>query len=124
MRLEYLGVSAWSTLLTAYTISAALAGFGGAMAAMIIGHVLPEYAFWTESGHLVLTAVLGGVGGVAGAFIGSVFLEVLHTVAVGIAAEAWNMIIGATLIAVIFFLPRGLYGLIEGRRTQKKELGL
>lgn len=60
VRLEYLGVSAWSTLLTAYTISAALAGVGGAIAAMAIGHVLPEFAFWTESGHLVLTAVLRG----------------------------------------------------------------
>lgn len=123
VRLEYLGVSAWATLLTSYTISAALAGLGGALAAMSIGHVLPEYAFWTESGHLVLTAVLGGIGGVAGAFVGSVFLEILHSVAVGVAAEAWNLIIGAALICVIFFLPRGLYGLIESRR-QTKETGL
>ncbi|MFV0492288.1 MAG: branched-chain amino acid ABC transporter permease [Pseudorhodobacter sp.] len=118
VRLEYLGVSAWSTLLSAYTISAALAGLGGAIAAMSIGHVLPEFAFWTESGHLVLTAVLGGVGGVAGPFVGSVFLELLHTVAVGYAADAWNLITGVALIAVIFFLPRGLYGLFETRRIQ------
>ncbi|WP_449044123.1 branched-chain amino acid ABC transporter permease [Paracoccus versutus] len=124
VRLEYLGVSAWQTLLTSYTISAALAGLGGALAAMSIGHVLPEFAFWTESGHLVLTAVLGGIGGVAGAFIGSVFLEILHTVAVGVAAEAWNLIIGLALIGVIFFLPRGIYGLIEARRGSTKETGL
>lgn len=116
VRLEYLGVSAWSTLLTAYGISAGLAGLGGALSAMAIGHVLPEFAFWTESGHLVLTAVLGGVGGVAGPFIGSIFLELVHVVAVGVAAEAWNLIIGVALICVIFFLPRGLFGLIEGRR--------
>lgn len=124
VRLEYLGVSAWQTLLTSYTISAALAGLGGALAAVSIGHVLPEFAFWTESGHLVLTAVLGGVGGVAGAFIGSVFLEILHTVAVGVAAEAWNLIIGVALIGVIFFLPRGIYGLFEARRGQTKETEL
>jgi ABC-type branched-subunit amino acid transport system permease subunit len=113
VRLEYLGVSSWSTLLFAYGVSAGIAGLGGAIAAMAIGHVLPEYAFWTESGHLVLTAVLGGTGSVAGAFIGSVFLEILHSVAVGITADAWNLIIGSTLIIVIFFLPRGIYGLIE-----------
>jgi branched-chain amino acid transport system permease protein len=116
VRLEYLGVSAWSTLLTAYGVSAGLAGLGGALSAMAIGHVLPEFAFWTESGHLVLTAVLGGVGGVAGPFIGSIFLELVHVVAVGVAAEAWNLIIGVALICVIFFLPRVLFGLIEGRR--------
>eukprot|EP00873_Tetraselmis_striata_P031710 jgi/Tetstr1/451974/TSEL_039010.t1 len=112
VRLEYLGVSAWSVLLIAYTISAALAGLGGAIAAVSIGHVLPEYAYWTESGHLVLTAVLGGIGGVAGPFIGSIFLEIVHTVAVGVAHNAWNLIMGATLLLVIFFLPQGLYGLV------------
>jgi len=117
VRLEYLGVSAWRVLLVAYTISAALAGLGGALTAVSVGHVLPEYAYWTESGHLVLTAVLGGIGGVAGPFLGSIFLESVHTVAVGYAADAWNMINGIALLLVIFFLPRGLYGLIARRRA-------
>lgn len=116
VRLEYLGVSAWSVLLVAYTLSAALAGLGGAIGAMAIGHVVPEFAFWTESGHIVLVAVLGGIGGVAGPFIGSIFLEVVHAVAVGFAADAWNLITDAALIAVIVFLPRGLYGLLDARR--------
>ena len=81
---------------------------------MAIGHILPEFAFWTASGHLVLVAVLGGIGGVAGPFIGSLFLEVLHTLAVGV-TDAWNLIIGVALIGVIFFLPSGLYGLIRRR---------
>ena len=119
VRLEYLGVSARSTLLFAYTVSAALAGVGGAIGAMSIGHVLPEFAFWTESGHLVLTAVLGGIAGIAGPFLGSIFLEILHTVAVGYAAEAWNMIVGIALLVVIFFLPRGIYGLVENIAGQK-----
>ncbi|SFI08991.1 branched-chain amino acid ABC transporter permease [Albimonas pacifica] len=123
VRLEYLGVSAWSTLLAAYTISAALAGIGGAIAAVAIGHVLPEYAFWTESGHLVLTAVLGGIAGIAGPFVGSIFLELIHTVAVGYAAEAWNLIVGVALLAVIFFLPRGLFGLIESAAGVKDHRG-
>ncbi|MBW3098157.1 branched-chain amino acid ABC transporter permease [Pseudohoeflea coraliihabitans] len=124
IRLEYLGVSAWSVTLIAYTISAALAGLGGAMAALTIGHVLPEYAYWTESGHLVLTAVLGGIGGVAGPFIGSVFLEAVHVLAVDVAADAWNMILGAALLAVIFFLPHGLHGLLEKRAEPRKSQGV
>ena len=117
LRLEYLGVPVRVVLLIAYTISAALAGIGGAVAAMAIGHILPEFAFWTASGHLVLVAVLGGIGGVAGPFIGSLFLEVLHTVAVGV-TDAWNLIIGVALIGVIFFLPAGLYGLVGRRRGE------
>ena len=122
VRLEYLGVSAWSVLLIAYTISAALAGLGGAVAALSIGHVLPEFAYWTESGHLILTAVLGGIGGVAGPFLGSFFLDIVHTAAVGV-TDAWNMIVGAALLLVIFFLPRGLHGLFS-RQERKTDPSL
>jgi branched-chain amino acid transport system permease protein len=119
LRLEYLGVSVRRVLLTAYVISAGLAGLGGALTAFAVGHVLPEMSYWTVSGQLVLIAVLGGIGGVPGPFVGAVFFEVLHTLAVGYVAEAWNLIIGAALIAVIFFLPGGLYSLVQAftRRT-------
>jgi len=40
VRLEYLGVSARGVILAAYTISAALAGLGGAITAVAIGHVV------------------------------------------------------------------------------------
>ena len=113
VRLEYLGVSARGTIWAAYTVSAGLAGLGGAISAVVIGHVVPEMSYWTVSGQLVLIAVLGGIGGVPGAFIGAFFLELVQTFAVGLAAEAWNAIIGLSLLIVIFFLPEGLYGLIQ-----------
>jgi len=116
LRLEYLGVSVRGVLLIAYVVSATLAGVGGVIAACAIGHVLPEFAFWTASGHLVLVAVLGGIGAVAGPFIGSLFLELLHSAVVSV-TDAWSLIIGVALISVIFFLPSGLYGLMR-RRTE------
>jgi ABC-type branched-subunit amino acid transport system permease subunit len=115
IRLEYLGIPVWAVLLIAYTLSAALAGLGGAIAGFAIGRVVPDFAFWTASGQLVLVAVLGGVGGVPGAFIGALFLELLHTAAVTV-TDAWNLIVGAALIAVIMFMPKGLYGLFERQR--------
>lgn len=114
VRLEYLGIPVWAVILVAYVISAALAGLGGALASFAIGRVVPDFAFWTASGHLVLVAVLGGIGGVAGAFIGALFLELLHTVAVTV-TDAWNLLVGAALILVIMFMPQGLYGLL-GRK--------
>ena len=80
---------------------------------------MPDFAFWTASGHLVLVAVLGGIGGVPGAFIGALFLELLHTAAVTV-TDAWNLIVGAALIAVIMFMPKGLYGLFaRGERADR-----
>ncbi len=122
VRLEYIGVSARGVILVAYAASAALAGLGGAITAIAIGHVVPELSDWTLSGQLVLIAVLGGVGGVPGAFIGAFFLELVRTFAVGIAADAWNAIIGIALLTVIFFLPEGLYGLLL--RLEKRRVSL
>ncbi|ORE96353.1 inner-membrane translocator [Stappia sp. 22II-S9-Z10] len=118
IRLEYLGVAVPRVLLFAYVGSAVLAGIGGAIHALIVGHITPDLAYWTTSGQLVLVAVLGGIGGVAGPFIGATFLESVRAAAVIYAPDAWNIIIGAGLLVVIFFLPRGLHGLIE-RITRK-----
>lgn len=118
IRLEYFGVPVWAVLLIAYVVSAALTGLGGALTSFAIGRAIPDLAFWTASGHLVLIAVLGGIGGVPGAFIGALFLELLHTAAVSV-SDAWNLIVGAGLIFVIMFMPQGLYGLA----AQKKAVG-
>ena len=119
VRLEYLGIPVWAVLLIAYVISAALAGLGGAITGFAIGRVVPDFAFWTASGQLVLVAVLGGIGGVPGAFIGALFLELLHSAAVTV-TDAWNLIVGAALIIVIMFLPKGLYGLLARRDVVAK----
>jgi len=119
VRLEYLGIPVWAVLLIAYVVSAALAGLGGAIAGFAIGRVVPDFAFWTASGHLVLVAVLGGIGGVPGAFIGALFLELLHTAAVTV-TDAWNLIVGAALIAVIMFMPKGLYGLFAREKGAER----
>ncbi|WP_411780194.1 branched-chain amino acid ABC transporter permease [Bradyrhizobium sp. UFLA01-814] len=116
IRLEYLGIPVWAVLLIAYVISAALAGLGGAISAFAIGRVVPDFAFWTASGHLVLIAVLGGIGGVPGAFIGALFLELLHSAAVTV-TDAWNLIVGMALIIVIMFMPQGIYGLFARKEA-------
>ena len=114
VRLAYLGVSVRGVLLLAYTISAVLAGIGGFLAAVAIGHVLPEMAYWTASGQLVLVAVLGGAGTVVGPFVGAFFLEAVRSLAAGYLAESWNLVVGVALLVVIFFLPGGLHGLVQG----------
>jgi ABC-type branched-subunit amino acid transport system permease subunit len=116
IRLEYLGIPVWAVLLIAYVVSAALAGLGGAIASFAIGRVVPDFAFWTASGHLVLIAVLGGIGGVPGAFIGALFLELLHSAAVTV-TDSWNLIVGMTLIIVIMFMPQGIYGLFARKEA-------
>lgn len=112
VRVEYLGAPVAGVIYQGYVISAALAGLGGALHAVLIGHIAPDLAYWTHSGQLVLIAVLGGIGNAIGPFIGSAFLEAVRHIAIIYFADAWNFIIGAGLLVVIFFVPAGLYGVI------------
>ena len=65
IRVEYLGVSSKQVIFFKYVIAAVLAAVGGALTALVAGHVDPEMAFWTTSGEFVFVALLGGTAHVA-----------------------------------------------------------
>ena len=110
-RLEFMGVPARGVLLSAYVISAVVAGVGGALIAMTSRHVTPLLSYWTASGELVFIAILGGPGGVLGPFLGAAAYELIRVYAAASFADAWQMILGAALLLVILFAPGGLWGM-------------
>lgn len=118
VRLEYLGISAKQVILLAYVLSAGLAGLGGALAGVAVGHVVPELAYWVTSGEFVYIAILGGTGGVPGPFLGALAYELIRTFAFKYLAFTWQLLLGASMLLVIFFLPGGLWALLGERRQR------
>ena len=116
VRLEYLGIPVQRVVLLAYILSAGLAGLGGALAGIAVGHVVPELAYWVASGEFVYIALLGGTGGALGPFLGALAYELIRTFAFKYLAYSWQLILGATMLLVIFFLPGGLWALLGERR--------
>ncbi|WP_291296164.1 branched-chain amino acid ABC transporter permease [Elioraea sp.] len=112
-RLEFAGISAKRVLLVSYVASAMLAGLGGGLIAMTTLHVTPLLAYWTHSGELVFIAILGGGGAVLGPFLGAVVFELVRVYAAAAFPDAWQMILGAVLLAIILFASRGLWGIYE-----------
>lgn len=121
IRVEYLGISVRRIIYTKYLLAAGLAGLGGAITALAAGHIDPEMAYWTTSGEFVFIALMGGTGNVAGPVLGSVFFELLRTYAFQISPYTWQMILGVSLLAIILYLPRGVWSLVE-RVTKGKAL--
>ncbi len=121
IRVEYLGYSVARAIHIKYVFSAALTGTAGGLFAMALGQVDPDSMVnWTVSGELVFISVLSGPGSVAAPFIGAVAFEFLRTFAFELAPHAWQLIVGGTLLGIIFFLPRGLWSLME-RAPMRKE---
>ena len=120
VRVDYLGASPRRAIHTKYVIAASVSGMGGVLTALLIGHVTPEdFVYWTKSGEFVFVAILSGTGNVAAPFIGSMIYELVRTYALQYAPNFWQMLLGGTLLAVILFLPGGLWSvarLLRGRR--------
>jgi branched-chain amino acid transport system permease protein len=120
IRAEYMGASAKSTIHLIYVIAGVLSGFGGAIAAMVSGHIDPNMTFWTTSGEFVFIAILGGIGSVSAPFIGALIFGVIQTIAYGYSPNTWQMTIGICLIAVILVLPDGLWSLMAKMRKNSR----
>lgn len=118
LRVEYLGFSVHRAVHTKFTLAGAVAGAGGAIAAIAVGHVDPEMVWWIASGEFVFVTVLSGAGSVIAPFVGSTVFELLRTLALQFAPNVWQIIVGATLLAVIMFLPGGLWSIVE--RVRRK----
>ena len=116
LRVEYLGASVRAASLSNFTIAATLGGIGGAVAGMALGHIEPEYAFWTTSGEFVFLAILSGHVSVAAVFLASIALELVRSFSSQYFPNSWQMALGIFLLLVILFLPQGLGSLLRWRR--------
>ncbi len=119
IRVEYLGVSVQRTINVKFVIAGALAGGGGAITAIAVGHVDPDaMVYWLISGEFVFVTIFAGTGSVAAPFLGSVIFELLRTYAFEYMPLLWQMTMGAVLLIVIVFLPNGLWSLVQRGPTK------
>lgn len=115
-RLEYLGVSAKKVLWKGYVLSASLCGLSGSLFGLSQGLVTPEMGYWLRSGEFVFIAILGGAGHAVGAFVGAILYEFLKMYAAALVSGSWQLVLGAILIVIIYFLPKGITGLLNRRK--------
>lgn len=128
-RMRALGFSVFRYQLASFTLSGALAGIAGYLAAVQYGFVNPEILSWHQSGAVLMMVILGGMGTLYGSVIGAfafvILQEVLSNQAwFGIAAKHWQLAMGIFIMLVALFLPQGLAGLAQKfRRKPAAEAG-
>lgn len=120
IRVEYLGLAPRWLLFANYVAAAAVSALGGSLTALASGHIDPDMAFWTTSGEFVFIAILGGTGHVAAPFIGAIVFSLIRTFAIQEVPHTWQMVLGIALLALILFLPKGLWSLLSRGRKEKE----
>jgi ABC-type branched-subunit amino acid transport system permease subunit len=113
IRVEYMGTSVRNAIHVKYAIAATVAGVGGALAGVTVGHIDPEMAYWTTSGEFVFIAILAGTGSVAAPFLGALIYQSIYSAAYDLSPNTWQMVVGTALLLVIVFLPNGLWSVFS-----------
>jgi ABC-type branched-subunit amino acid transport system permease subunit len=116
LRVEYMGASVKAAVHRNYVISAVLAGIGGALMAVNIGHIDPEMTYWPQSGEFVFVAILSGTGSVFAPLGGALVFEAIRSFAYEYSPNTWQMVLGITMLLVMIFLPGGLWSLFTRKR--------
>jgi branched-chain amino acid transport system permease protein len=108
LRVEYLGGSVREAMAINFVLAAFCGGLGGALVVMSLGHIEPQFSFWTTSGEFVFVAILAGWHSVAAVFVASTVLEVVRSFSSAYFPNTWQLALGLFLLFVIRFLPQGI----------------
>ena len=119
-----------------FVLSSMYAGLAGVLIALVFQRTVPEYFGVILSLEFLAMIVIGGLGTVAGAVVGAVFVSLLPQILThysdtlplvsapgtgGVApGEASRYLYGAAVVAVVLFLPGGLTRLITSRKTPRE----
>ncbi len=116
---EALGIFSTRYKLIALIISAFFTGVMGCFFANYTNYIDPYIVFsiGDVSIAMVLIVVLGGIGTFWGPVVGSVIVVLLSEGFRNIFAAASLLVYGGLIILVIMFLPRGIVGSIQTRRS-------
>lgn len=113
-RSRMLGYNPFAVKLAALTISGLYAGAAGAAYAILFGYVGASFATIQYSILPMLYVLMGGAGTTLGPFLGALLMFALIEAATGI-TTAHQFIVGAALVVLILFAPKGILGTIRER---------
>ncbi len=102
-----LGINPRNTKLTAFTIGAMFAGFGGSFFATRLGFISPESFTFIESAVILAIVVLGGLGSQLGVVLAAAVLIGLPEVFREL-ADFRMLAFGAGMVLIMIWRPRGL----------------
>ena len=102
-----LGLNPRNIKLSAFTMGAMFAGFGGAFFAARQGLVNPESFTFIESALILAIVVLGGMGSQLGVILAAVLLTVIPEIAREF-AEYRMLIFGLVMVVMMVWRPQGL----------------
>ncbi|MEX0424712.1 high-affinity branched-chain amino acid ABC transporter permease LivM [Providencia rettgeri] len=115
-----LGLSPTRIKLTAFTISAAFAGFAGTLFAARQGFISPESFTFVESAFVLAIVVLGGMGSQTSVILAAIILVVSREMMRDLNQYSM-LLLGALMVLMMIWRPQGLLPM-KRRQMQVKKI--
>jgi branched-chain amino acid transport system permease protein len=108
------GVGVFKIKLFAFAVSALLAGSCGVLLAAYMRFLTPDLFGTAESFRYLIMAVVGGIGSAAGGLVASFVLTIVPEGLRRLGETNLRLLVYGTMVLfVLWFLPRGIGGLLE-----------
>ena len=107
-----IGINVTRLKVLAFAVSAALAALGGVLYAPTINFISIEHFTLWLSISFISMIVVGGLGSIAGSFLGAAFVVIVPELLRGFGAYH-QIIYGLGMILVFVFWPTGLVGIVS-----------
>jgi branched-chain amino acid transport system permease protein len=105
--------------LTAFALSASLAGLAGSLKALVLGFATLSDVSQTTSGEVILMTLLGGSGTFLGPVVGANVVVTLQEYLSDVVGAWVSVIIGAIFVVCVMIFRRGFVGEIERRFARR-----
>lgn len=119
---EAMGINVVKLKIQVFAISTFFAGVAGALWAHTSGYISPDNFRFSESILVLAMVVVGGLGSVPGAIVGSLLLILLPEFARDI-GDWRQMAVGLVMFCSILFLPKGIVGEVSAIDFVRRQLG-
>jgi ABC-type branched-subunit amino acid transport system permease subunit len=122
-RTAFLGHDTRALKLAVFTLSAAVAGFAGALFASQFGFVSPPLIGFGLSTEVLIWVALGGRRALLTAFLGAIVVRLAENALGDLLGAYWLLGLGLIFVVCMIFLPRGLLGEVYWRLTGRAGAG-
>ncbi len=109
VRARFLGLRIRRFRWISFLVSGTFTGLAGILWVPLNGLTTPDVLYWTFSGEIVFSALLGGFRNFTGPIVGGVVFTYLKTYAVA-TTEYWQLLLGVVLVTLVLVLPTGIVG--------------